>query len=65
MMDTLGVSEIDTQADYDPRRHTVASVRGGEGSTLKIVEVVRRGWEGHGVEYSGRHLWLSRRRHRS
>jgi molecular chaperone GrpE (heat shock protein) len=49
VMDTLGVSEIDTQADYDPRRHTVASVRGGEGSALKIVEVVRRGWEGHGV----------------
>lgn len=46
---SLGVSTIDATGDFDPRRHEVAGVDGGDGPRLAITRLLRGGYEKDGV----------------
>jgi molecular chaperone GrpE (heat shock protein) len=49
VLEGLGVTEVDGGPIFDPHKHVVVTVAGGDGPQLQIIETVRRGWEARGA----------------
>jgi molecular chaperone GrpE len=49
LLEAIGVKRIDVTEQFDARRHEVVQVQGGSGGGLKVVGVVRHGYEKAGM----------------